>query len=476
MKNHILAALLFSGCVCLAFSQGVQLKYNGSGSYVYIERTDLRRYDNGTYVGLVSREVRSFIAPVPVPAGGNPSDRYYDGSFFVDEATKRNSLGVKAALNGSVPSRFRISAEGQLVMIEDNGYPTFRSFPSYTAHRISIGDRWQAKAERTVDPLNKGVFTKMPMLVEYTYLRDETYNGEDVYVFSAQWATRYGISYRDFGGDKDLQSAQGSHKATMYVSKRTGNALVVRDMVDETFLYNDGSRFAFKGTISLFTEYPPAYDRSKILPALQRIASVSAEELKEIIEKPADKASGSGGNSARKESASSAEKNSQKNPGKSSVREKAEEPSSAGKNQQKKNSSSRLEKAKETVSSSGSKVTVENTEAGIRLTMQNLNFKPDSAELLPGENKRLDQIADVLKEVPDQLFLVEGHTADVGYKAGEMKLSIERANAIADALAARGIPRDKFICKGSGGTKPVADNATPEGKAKNRRVEITILE
>ena len=119
---------------------------------------------------------------------------------------------------------------------------------------------------------------------------------------------------------------------------------------------------------------------------------------------------------------------------------------------------------------------MENTAAGIRLTMQNLNFKPDSSELLPGENERLDQIAQVLKEVPDQMFLVEGHTASVGYEKGEMKLSVERANSVANALIQRGIPREKFICKGSGGTKPIADNSTQEGKAKNRRVEITILE
>ena len=108
--------------------------------------------------------------------------------------------------------------------------------------------------------------------------------------------------------------------------------------------------------------------------------------------------------------------------------------------------------------------------------MQNLNFAADSAELLPGESERLDDIAAVLKEVPDQMFLVEGHTASVGKVKGEMQLSIERANKIAKELAGRGIPREKFICKGSGGTKPIADNSTAQGRAKNRRVEITILE
>lgn len=471
------------------FCQNVLLKYNGSGSYVYIERTDVRRYDNGKYTGLVSREVRSFIAPTSVPSGGKISDRYYDGSFFIDEATKRNSREVNLGINGAVPSSFKISSDGILTMLVDNGYPSFRSFPAFTNQRISIGDKWQAKAERVVDPLNKGIFTKLPILVEYTYLKDELFHGEEVYVFSAQWATRYGISYWDFAGDKDLKSAQGSHKATMYVSKKSGNALVVRDMVDETFIYNDGNIYSFKGSISMFTEYPPAYDKNKLIPALQRVASVSEKEIKEILEKPVNESSWI---ESEKKSSGSIEKNDFES-GANSRRNNSYAEKKIAKNenqtygaknhpQKKKDSAdeiqSKISAGKNSSSNSKSekKVIVENTAAGIRLTMQNLNFKPDSAELLPGENERLDQIAQVLKEVPEQMFLVEGHTASVGYEKGEMKLSVERANSVANALIQRGIPREKFICKGSGGTKPIADNSTPEGKAKNRRVEITILE
>lgn len=465
------------------------LKYNGSGSYVYIERTDVRRYDNGKYTGLVSREVRSFIAPTSVPSGGKISDRYYDGSFFIDEATKRNSREVNLGINGAVPSSFKISSDGILTMLVDNGYPSFRSFPAFTNQRISIGDKWQAKAERVVDPLNKGIFTKLPILVEYTYLKDDLFHGEEVYVFSAQWATRYGISYWDFAGDKDLKSAQGSHKATMYVSKKSGNALVVRDMVDETFIYNDGNIYSFKGSISMFTEYPPAYDKNKLIPALQRVASVSEKEIKEILEKPVNESIWI---ESEKKSSGSIEKNDFES-GANSRRNNSYAEKKIAKNenqtygtknhpQKKKDSAdeiqSKISAGKNSSSNSKSekKVIVENTAAGIRLTMQNLNFKPDSAELLPGENERLDQIAQVLKEVPDQMFLVEGHTASVGYEKGEMKLSVERANSVANALIQRGIPREKFICKGSGGTKPIADNSTQEGKAKNRRVEITILE
>lgn len=488
MKKIFLSAIFFLFFQNV-FCQNVLLKYNGSGSYVYIERTDVRRYDNGKYTGLVSREVRSFIAPTSVPSGGKISDRYYDGSFFIDEATKRNSREVNLGINGAVPSSFKISSDGILTMLVDNGYPSFRSFPAFTNQRISIGDKWQAKAERVVDPLNKGIFTKLPILVEYTYLKDELFHGEEVYVFSAQWATRYGISYWDFSGDKDLKSAQGSHKATMYVSKKSGNALVVRDMVDETFIYNDGNIYSFKGSISMFTEYPPAYDKNKLIPALQRVASVSEKEIKEILEKPVNESSWI---ESEKKSSGSIEKNDFES-GANSRRNNSYAEKKIAKNenqtygaknhpQKKKDSAdeiqSKISAGKNSSSNSKSekKVIVENTAAGIRLTMQNLNFKPDSSELLPGENERLDQIAQVLKEVPDQMFLVEGHTASVGYEKGEMKLSVERANSVANALIQRGIPREKFICKGSGGTKPIADNSTPEGKAKNRRVEITILE
>ena len=232
-----------------------------------------------------------------------------------------------------------------------------------------------------------------------------------------------------------------------------------------------------------------SFPENKLIPALQHVASVSEKEIKEILEKPVNESSWI---ESEKKSSGSIEKNDFES-GANSRRNNSYAEKKIAKNenqtygaknhpQKKKDSAdetqSKISAGKNSSSNSKSekKVIVENTAAGIRLTMQNLNFKPDSAELLPGENERLDQIAQVLKEVPDQMFLVEGHTASVGYEKGEMKLSVERANSVANALIQRGIPREKFICKGSGGTKPIADNSTQEGKAKNRRVEITILE
>lgn len=476
MKKNCFSFLILFFLNFLFWGQEIQFRYNGGRNYTLVERTDLRRYENNRYVGLLSREIRSFIS--------NYGD-LYEGSFYVSQDTVRASLSVADQIHDSIPSKFRISDDGNLTMIEDYGYPTFRSFPAFSANRIKHGDSWQAKAERAVDPLNKGIVTKIPMYVQYTYTGDENVRGEDVYVLTAKWATRYGQNiYMDFGGDKELKQAMGSHNATMYVSKVTGNAIVVRDSVDETFVYNDGKAVTFKGTISLFTEYPPAVDRSKIIRALQRVAAIDGDEAK-LLAQVATKTDGAQSKAGSKDTDVAKISSGSQSSRDAQSTAYSQSKSGSQKSASSKPSAESISKAVAAVSKSLSDqaiaaaskpIKVENTTAGIRLTIQNLQFKPDSAELVSGESLRLDQIASVLREVPESQFLVEGHTAATGNETGEMRLSALRAHKIAKELSKRGISQEKFICKGSGAHKPVADNSTPAGKAVNRRVEITILE
>ena len=110
--------------------------------------------------------------------------------------------------------------------------------------------------------------------------------------------------------------------------------------------------------------------------------------------------------------------------------------------------------------------------------MQNLRFIADSPELLPEEKPRIHQIAQSLKKITDSgefSILVEGHTADVNKPNGQLTLSIQRTQTIIDILIEQGVNKDIFTYRGYGGTKPVADNSTPEGRARNRRVEITVM-
>ncbi len=425
------------------FAADTQFVYSGSQNYSLVERTDLRRYDNGKYVGLMSREARSFIVC---------EDGVYDGDFFVHQDTVHNQKIVVNGIHDSIRSVFKISKDGTLTMIEDNGYPSFRSFPTFPQKKIQQGQSWQARAVRAMDPLSKGRPTRAPIYVEYTYLRDEVFCGQEVYVLSARWATRYGYSEVDPNGDPDLLRANGSNNATMYIRKADCAALVIRDSVDELYEFSDGSKVAFKGTISLFTEYPPAIDRTRLLPAINRVAA-------------ADTNAGGTVASAQGGGASGGPKNSGATGG--------------GEDRPPLNESKWLEKVRVVGTSGGageSSVKIKETAGGIMLTLENLHFKPDSAQLLPGEAALLDKIAAILKETGQNKLLVNGHTASVGNPSGEMALSVERAKEVAAQLCKRGIDADKFICRGSGSKYPVADNSTKEGMAQNRRVEITILE
>ena len=471
-----------------AQAQAVKLHYSGKGGYSLVERTNLRRYVNGKYVGLTSREVRSFVSPSEPPlmrfkAKGSvyENDQWYDGSFYVMEETLRNSQAAGAGIHEAVQSVFHISKNGQLTMYKDNGYPSFRSFPAYTAEKVSVGESWKAVAERSVDPLNKGVFTKIPMQVLYTFSGAETYKGQAVYRIKAIWQTYYDAQNRDFGGDSSLQKARGGHKADIIVLQETGEPILTIDNVDETFFWIDGTQVNFKGTITLFTEFPPAFDSQRIMAALNRVATVKDGKTGTDKKFSGTEKSVSGGTVAGSGKLTASDKKTGADAVKTEkfvpdeIFDNFDKNETVAKNTKNTVSGEKtvLEKVDDVLPKNN--IVAEEVSAGIRLSIRDIKFAPDSAQILSGESERLDEIAEVLKMAPNAQLLVEGHTASVGKPAGEQKLSEQRAHKIAEELKARGVKAGAFICRGFGGTKPVASNETNEGRAQNRRVEITIL-
>ena len=421
------------------------------------------------------------------------------------EETLRNSQAAGAGIHEAVQSVFHISKNGQLTMYKDNGYPSFRSFPAYTADKVNVGESWKAVAERSVDPLNKGVFTKIPMQVLYTFSGAETYKGQAVYRIKAIWQTYYDAQNRDFGGDSSLQKARGGHKADIIVLQETGEPILTIDNVDETFFWIDGTQVNFKGTITLFTEFPPAFDSQRIMAALNRVATVKGGKTGTEKSVSGGTMAGSGKSPAsdKKLSAEKYEKVASAGKTEKSTSKTGQSAGKVGFGKKTGADAVKTEKfvpdeifdnfdknetvAKNTVSAGKTvlekvddvlpknNIVAEEVSAGIRLSIRDIKFAPDSAQILSGESERLDEIAEVLKMAPNAQLLVEGHTASVGKPAGEQKLSEQRAHKIAEELKARGVKAGAFICRGFGGTKPVASNETNEGRAQNRRVEITIL-
>ena len=113
-------------------------------------------------------------------------------------------------------------------------------------------------------------------------------------------------------------------------------------------------------------------------------------------------------------------------------------------------------------------------EKGGVITLDPIFFKQSVAEIKPESTRQLERLRDVLDKYPNVYVRIEGHTDNQGPTAALDKLSRERAQAIRDYLIANGIDRTRVQAAGYGGTRPVADNDTDEGRATNRRVEVVI--
>jgi OmpA-OmpF porin, OOP family len=104
-------------------------------------------------------------------------------------------------------------------------------------------------------------------------------------------------------------------------------------------------------------------------------------------------------------------------------------------------------------------------------------FESGSAVLKPESDAALNQLKQYLDETPRVTKLrIEGHTDNVGSAPANETLSGQRALAIKAALIAKGINKDRLLAVGFGQSKPIADNTTEEGKAKNRRTEFHVAE
>lgn len=118
---------------------------------------------------------------------------------------------------------------------------------------------------------------------------------------------------------------------------------------------------------------------------------------------------------------------------------------------------------------------VEPLQAGMTITIDELYFDIDRSEVLPQSYKTLHCLLAQLQKYPSMNIELRGHTDSQGTAEHNLRLSEARAKAVADYLIERGIDRRRITWKGFGKSMPIADNDTPEGREKNRRVEYRLI-
>lgn len=136
-----------------------------------------------------------------------------------------------------------------------------------------------------------------------------------------------------------------------------------------------------------------------------------------------------------------------------------------------------LKKISESVTDMGLKnIDVKKSDKGIIISVENIQFKADSSVLEESEKTKLRNIAGILNNYKNDL-LITGYCANIGTQESQKTLSEERAASVAEFLTKLKVrPPECIFTEGKGSANPLASDSTAEGRAKNRRVEITIVD
>jgi outer membrane protein OmpA-like peptidoglycan-associated protein len=116
----------------------------------------------------------------------------------------------------------------------------------------------------------------------------------------------------------------------------------------------------------------------------------------------------------------------------------------------------------------------QNTDRGLVLTLGDVLFDTGAATLKPGAATTLDRLAQFMRDYPERSVRIEGHTDSAGSDVTNQALSERRADAVRDALMARGIEAQRVATVGYGEARPIAGNDSAGGRQQNRRVEILV--
>lgn len=332
-------------------------------------------------------------------------------------------------------SIFDRSKKGVYTIDDQYFMPTVRDVPIFPDHPIKPGDTWTAEGHEAHDlRLNFGIQTpyKVPFTATYTYLG--TVNREKKQVRTMSYA-----------------AASVSKKANNQSLNKGDNKLHVFRV--KYSMYMETPERNFKAIEDPYADYPQAMmgfsDELVYWDAEKGAIDHYTENFRILIETAYGRMYEFRGTAHAEVT--------------DFVRTATEE---------------NVEEVKKQIDDLGlENVNVIKSDKGLTLSIENIQFKPDSPELLEGEIDKLERIAQILSLFPDNDLLISGHTAVANNGVDSKQLSADRAQTVADYLINLGVrERQEVFTLGFGDTLPIAPNSTEEGRAKNRRVEITIMD
>jgi OmpA-OmpF porin, OOP family len=367
----------------------------------FTTRYNLRRSENGRYIGHVFQESRTVIESVE----DTPEGRLITGRVYVFEETLRDLRNVARQVNST--ARFSGLENAGIGVYPgarnrdqpNERYPELQGFPQFPEDLLEPDDTWTAPGLRVLDPRNSGHPVRVPFEAEYRYHGTTEYYGTLVHHVTALYGLRYRAG-QDPYGDPEIREIQGSHEVTLLFASETGEILLFRDMIRRVAVTAAGDIIEHQGFSLTWFDDSPRLDRAVFRDEARKIIDQGEETGLEVAEVP----------------------------------------------------------------------------EGMMIRLDDIRFVADQAVILPEERHRLDTVARILLTYPDKTVLVVGHTADLDRPEGQDRLSVERAESIVAELTRRNVEPGRLLYEGRGAREPIAPNDTPEGRARNRRVEFIILD
>jgi outer membrane protein OmpA-like peptidoglycan-associated protein len=393
----------------------------------YDMRADLRLRENGRYAGFRVFEDSALLY--------EQEPEVFEGSYWRYTGLIKDGLYVSRPIDAEYQVVFGPSS-AELDQDQVRQFPRRRGFPVIPEDFLET-EVWQAYGEIVLDTQAE-IPTIYRFLCEYRYMGREPYGDQMVDVIEAQYALRYkrGMDPR---GDFSLERVDGSHKVRILLFD--DGTLFMRDQVQEQWRFSDGDTKEVNGFFLTWVGNTFPMNRNVLNRSLADYGVRNIASDDEVGNDLGDDGTASGEDASGEDSKDVTHIR-PKHPG---------------------------------ILDSEDVELVED-DLGITLRLPNINFVADSAELLPGQEEVISALVEILNSVPDQSILVSGHTASVGRPEAEKNLSTERAATIAELLIQGGVEARRIAFIGKGSSEPLGDNGTPEGRARNRRVEIQILE
>ena len=442
-----IAALLLTPCAVPLMAERFDARPPDE-RWSVITRYNYRVRINGRYLGHADREIRETYKRV----SRSPRGERISGWARVLGATKRNGLPVAARLESSRSVNFLLADSGS-VSAALGPFPSLQGFPAFPDGEIHPGDRWEAPIGiGIIGPEGEGGV--LPSIASYTYTGPAPYQGRAAHYFEAAWALRY----QGYPGTQDplariIEAVSGSHRVTLVVDAESGAPLMARNSLREQWTWADSRVEEREGFALIFWRGVPPLDVNAVAKRFGRTPAAAPPAQGIFPEESAALPPAAAPGLPPRDTLPAPPA--------------ALSPPAGG---------TGPEQPVPPPPGDTEALTIIPTPAGLSVTLHNLHFKADTALILPEDRPLLDEIAAVLADIPHRTVVVRGHTAEVGRPAEQDALSEERARTVADELSARGTAPGRLIYEGVGAAEPQAPNDTEEGRRRNRRVELLIIE